>query len=416
MFMKKTILLLWLMVAFFSGVSAQEEQENLKWYGFRSNGFWSNWEVSVGVGPAWYTRYGDSENPSFSDLTKMSVSASAGKWFSPIVGARVQLDFARGAGILLDYPAGTNTMGLEAGDQISFNYMFLHYDQMISLTNWILGYKLDRLYNGVLALGFGWAHNFTYHNNNEFAFNFGLQNRFRLSDNLNINAELNCMLTKADFHFMADGPLFGEHRFATGFMLTVGATYKFPVSTWDPSPICPDLDPYNDRIASLESDLDNAMKSLDEANKQIAQNQEVQDKCAKELETALAKLKDCEARPVGPTQGVIENTDVAITIFFDKGDILTPDAQNTINQVANVIKKNDKNTTYMIVGYADKSTGSYQGNMNISKKRAERVRAALIKQGVRGAQLKVDWKGDTEQPYSEESGILNRVVIISLMK
>ncbi|MDR1846523.1 MAG: OmpA family protein [Bacteroidales bacterium] len=425
--MKKTLFLLSLIAIAFTATAQEEVQEkgqnDLKWRWFKTNGFWDNWEISVGIGPTWFVKYAEylnesgdySANPEFKNLTNLSLDVSVGKWVNPIVGARLVFQYARGTSYVGPYP--DPVVGITAGQKVSFNYTFLHYDQMWNLTNWICGYKFDRTYNAVFTTGFGWAHNLSYHNNNEFAFFLGLQNRFRMSDRWNFNAELNMMLTKADFDVISTfTPAFGSDRFSTAFSLSVGLTYKFPISTWEGSPICPDLDPYNDRIASLENDLDNAMKALDEANKQIAKDQDAKDKCAKDLEDALAKLKECESRPAQVISSAINNTDVSFTIFFDKGDILTTDAQNTIDQVANIIKNNNPNTSYLIVGYADKSTGTYQGNMNISKKRAERVQAALVKKGIKKTQLKIDWKGDTEQPYSTESGILNRVVVITMIK
>jgi outer membrane protein OmpA-like peptidoglycan-associated protein len=413
-FMKKTFILLCLAV-FSIAVQAQVQdapnnEENLKWRWFKTNGFWDNWEVSVAVGPTWFVKYGNHIDPSFGEQTELSFDVSVVKWVNPIIGARLRFQDARGTSI-------ANNYSQHDGELVNFHYTYLHYDQMWNLTNWFVGYRQDRVYNAVLTTGFGWVHNYTWNHNNEFAFNFGLQNRFRLSDRWNIFLGFDVMLTKSDFDVMSDSPRFLGDRYATAFNLTAGATYKFPISTWEGSPICPDLDPYNDRIASLESDLYNAMKALDEVNKVATQSQDAQEKCAKELEDALTKLKECESRPAAPaTAAEIQNTDISFTIFFDKGDVLTADAQSTINQIANIIKKNDKNTTYLIVGYADKSTGTYQGNMNISKKRAERVRNALIKQGIKGTQLRVDWRGDTEQPYSVESGILNRVVVISMIK
>ncbi|MDR1725840.1 MAG: OmpA family protein [Bacteroidales bacterium] len=422
--MKKILVLFCLIIFACIGLNAQEyqtqSQENLYWKNFKTNGFWDNWEISAGIGVDFFVRLGNREgmtNPKFGDIPTFSFDISVGKWFTPVVGARLQLQGPSGH----SYKKGTTEL-------MDWNYLFIHYDQMWNLTNWFVGYKPDRVYNGILTTGFGWAHRFAgtgdpnasidyKGNNNEYAIALGYLNRFRVTNSLSLNIDLKFMLTKLDFDSIVPDIRTGSERFSMGISAMAGFTYKFPVSTWEISPVCPDLDPYNDRIASLESDLDNAMKALDEANKQIAADQDAKDKCAKELEDALAKLKECQSRPAAPTTAAeIQNTDVSFTIFFEKADVLTADAQITIRQIANIIKKNDKNTSYMVVGYADKSTGTYQGNMNISKKRAEKVRAALIKEGVRNTQIKVDWRGDTEQPYSAESGILNRVVVVTMIK
>lgn len=98
-------------------------------------------------------------------------------------------------------------------------------------------------------------------------------------------------------------------------------------------------------------------------------------------------------------------------IFFGlrESGVETSNAQ--INAVAAFLKK-VKNAEITITSYADKGTGTPEKNMGYSKNRAEKTKAALIKAGVDPKIIKkVEWKGDTEQPYAENDK--NRLSVIT---
>lgn len=63
-----------------------------------------------------------------------------------------------------------------------------------------------------------------------------------------------------------------------------------------------------------------------------------------------------------------------------------------------------------VTGYADKKTGNAKINRDLSIKRANAVADALrLQHGIDAERIKVEAKGDTEQPYAEND--LNRVSI-----
>lgn len=64
----------------------------------------------------------------------------------------------------------------------------------------------------------------------------------------------------------------------------------------------------------------------------------------------------------------------------------------------------------MIVGYADKATGTPQYNKELSMKRAQAVKDALVELGLDEKNIELKAIGDTEQPFDEND--YNRVVII----
>ncbi len=66
----------------------------------------------------------------------------------------------------------------------------------------------------------------------------------------------------------------------------------------------------------------------------------------------------------------------------------------------------------VLVGHADKETGTARGNQKLSENRAKVVKERLVKLGVAEARIATDAKGDTAQPFEENAK--NRVVTCTL--
>jgi outer membrane protein OmpA-like peptidoglycan-associated protein len=64
----------------------------------------------------------------------------------------------------------------------------------------------------------------------------------------------------------------------------------------------------------------------------------------------------------------------------------------------------------LLVGYADKKTGTSTYNYELSRKRVEVVSEELIRRGIEPDRLILEWRGDKEQPYVPNDW--NRVVIM----
>ena len=69
----------------------------------------------------------------------------------------------------------------------------------------------------------------------------------------------------------------------------------------------------------------------------------------------------------------------------------------------------NKDYTVLVVGYADKQTGTSKYNMELSEKRATAVQKRLVANGVESERISVVAKGDTEQVSSTPEK--NRVVL-----
>ena len=119
---------------------------------------------------------------------------------------------------------------------------------------------------------------------------------------------------------------------------------------------------------------------------------------------------------VEPTRAVAEKKEVEDSKF--RRDIFYLKAGKTwidkseyhkVKEVADYMKEHP-NCTVEITGYADRGTGNPKINNNLSQRRAQAVANMLIRNyGIKKNRIKVDFKGDTIQPFAKE--IENRVAI-----
>ena len=102
-------------------------------------------------------------------------------------------------------------------------------------------------------------------------------------------------------------------------------------------------------------------------------------------------------------------------VVFDTGsDSINPAGQRAIEDVSNVVDGN-KTALVTIVGRSD-ATGGADYNMQLSKKRAEAVRDALIATGkIDPTHINTAWTGEERQDVGTYNGVSasgNRVVDI----
>jgi OOP family OmpA-OmpF porin len=115
---------------------------------------------------------------------------------------------------------------------------------------------------------------------------------------------------------------------------------------------------------------------------------------------------------VAEKKAVLMNDCYKKNVFFSLGkyQVVKEHAQ-TIDDIAETLKGTEKKATDItITGYADKGTGNARINQAISEKRAAAVKDALAKKGVDVSNVKVEGKGDTEQPFANNDD--NRVVVV----
>ncbi len=349
-----------------------------------TNPFWSNWFVSVGGGAQMY--FGDADaSAAFGKRITPAMDIAVGKWFSPVVGARLAFSGFNAKGATSAKGAfGTGDMIPGSSYQYAkFPVYQLHGDFMLNVNTLIAGYKEDRVWNFVPYLGVGWGF---HKGDNEPTIDAGILNAFSVCKALDINLDIRGMLVNDVF----DGQK-GGMNWEGLLTAAVGVTYKFGKNDWDRAKTV-----YRTNHAEANA----LLKKLDAANAENAN-----------LKKSLA---DAEAKAATPKE-VIKSVAADDIVLFPIGESkLTKAGQVALGGFAAMIKDLDPNAVYVITGYADKGTGSKARNEKLSKARAEAAYKCLVeKYGVNAEQLKVDYKGGVDNMFFDDPS-LSRAVVISM--
>lgn len=375
------------MVAISLGAIAQENSaEKLRWKGIMNNSFWSNWELSLGGGvnyTAWNGGGFDNQGD-FADNIGWQAELGVTKWFNPIVGTRLQV-------------VGGKLNTATDAETFSSKWMFPHVDGVLNLSNWIGGYREDRVYYAKLFSGFGvsivdmWDDAAT-----GFAWTGGLINTFRLCKALDLNLELKAILTPERDLPTAVPATKGEY--AQVYSATLGLTYRFNKRNWEKAYSQEEVDGYLAAIAALEAGLADAHRNNGKLAERLAAQKAATDKALKDLE-------ECNKRKVPG------NVNASTALFFNLNSARLLDrTKSSMQLLAESMKAAPKDQVFTLVGHADVKTGTAEYNQKLSEKRAKAVYDYLVEQGVNKDQL--TWKGVGSSQNIFPVNETNRVVIV----
>ena len=384
--MKKFLLSIALVAFSMSAAFAQENSaEKLRWKGIMNNGFWANWELSVAGGVNYTAGNGiGTDQKSTGDLG-WQVEGGLTKWFNPIVGARVQLIGGR----------------LNASDDFGLknNWILPHADAVINLSNWIGGYREDRVYYAKLFAGAGVNFvNVKDTHGSGFAATAGLINTFRVCKQLDINLELKGFLSAG--HDMPRGINAIACKYGQIYSATLGVAYRFNKRDWGKAYSQEEIDAYLASIAALESSLADAHRNEGKLAERLAAQKAATDQALKDNEALRAELAKRKNSVVSST-----------ALFFNLNSARLLDrAKSAMQILAETIAAAPKDQVFTLVGHADDETGSPEYNQKLSEKRAKAVYDYLVENGVNKDQL--TWKGVGSTQNIFPINDTNRVVIV----
>ena len=390
--MKKTLLLC-VLGLFAMTVNAQEVAQKPSFKGFVNNGFWDNWEVSLGGGVNFiaYEGYGFKQDVR-KDLVGWSAEATGTKWFNPVIGLRAQL-------VVGEFGKATNKA----------SYVLPHVDAIANLSNWIGGYRADRVYYAKVFAGLGG--NMVGVNgdniNGGIVGAFGLLNSFRVSPKFDINLELKKFVI-ATRDLPAPVNYLGEEA-SQILQATIGATYRFNEREWQrgvPGYTAEDIKAFQDAVAAGAA----ATAAAKAANAKLA-------KQLKDTEAVLADTKAAaaaaaaEAAAAKAAAEAAEANSVKSLVLYDYGmSNLTAREKTRLDLMADMIKNGPKDRVYHLEGHADYQTGTKAGNARVADNRAKKAYNYLVKQGVNPDQLTYKGYGDEANPFAVQKA--NRAVVI----
>lgn len=363
--------------------------------GYLFNKFNSNWFIQAEGGVAvGFTKHDAKRN--FGDRFAPAASLYVGKWFSPILGARIGADFLSLKGVTTEddvMHAGARPWehmvdGVYYKSKI--NYVGPAFDVMLNLTNWWCGYKPNRVYNAYVYAGGAlyWGltkqvdgNDYKWRSAHDRAISIrgGLVQNFNISKRFALGLDLRAVAL--DNHIDGDGStaIVGEA------LLT--ATVKLGKTDWNAPivPVCPPAENCDEYRARLQA-----------ADARIA-----------DLES---QLKACLSRPV--EKQVVTKAPLA-TLYYPCGVYrLTSVDRKVLESVANVMKADNKK--YTLTGWADNYTGTDAINKRLRENRVNTVKNQLVKYGVNAANLNATTNNGNRVDLGDKCLTLDRAVTIEV--
>lgn len=408
--MKKITTVAMLLALFFAPLSVgatTTEQKTVpdESQGLLLNGFWDNWYISIDGGAGFFFS-GDDENISFAKRIVPNGALNFGKWWTPVFGTRIGLDYMAGNGATYSQGALGFQNALVDGHsdlyQQKFHGLRPHIDGMVDLVNLFGGYSPTRVYSLVIYGGFGYGYNWSDGqpiNTGRWSTELraGLINSFHVSKVIDINLELK--LNKYDSGLTKEAPANLGCVKASNLNagVNVGIAFKFVESGWN-APVIPVIEPVVPKYSDAEGDA--LVARLQEANNRI-----------KVLEGELAAANEALARAEAELANRV--VEPAVTVYFNinESNVNACD-RRIVKAIAEAVKADPENK-YVVTGYADKETGTDEFNAKLREARAESVYKLLVKYGVNPDQLV---KSTSTDPLNKYNYVLDRAVTVAVAK
>ena len=324
-------------------------------------------------------------------------NVGVGHWFSPYMGLRLN---GLAGSLHWNNPDGDKRA---ASGRAGAKHVNLNLEFMWDMCNSLAGVNPDRVVSVIPFIGLGG--DYTWGLKDEVASNIvrgnsgkirntswtlpvtaGFQLRFRLCKYVDFFAEARASFYGDNWNGCSYGrPIEANVAAVGGFNFNIGGR------TWSS---------YNDCASMTQlADLNNQVNTLRAENLAAAQT----------ISALESQLPCPEAEVV---EQVIESAPLMTTVRFNiDSDKIMPTEEVNVYNMAQWLKANPDQKV-VIVGYADKDTGTSDYNMALSKKRADAVADQLIKKyGIAPSRLIVKYDGSNVQPYNTNDW--NRIVIFS---
>lgn len=330
-----------------------------------STQFNSNWYLQIQAGAS--HTLGEA---AFGKLISPAIGLFGGYNFTPLWGLRFGITGWESKG------AWVNPLKV-----YKYNYIQGNIDATLDLGNLFRGYNIDRIVNPYIFAGIGL--NGAFNNDDAIAIDnqgyklgylwkknkiniagrAGLGLNFKLNSKLLLNLEANANVLSDKYNSKKAGNADWQ------FNLLAGITFKFGKSGKKSEPIVYET-------TTKEADVQQEEKVIEQPTPVITET--------KESSTVTT---------------VTQRETITQNIFFKISSANIRDTEKSkIDSLINFLKANSS-AKVTICGYADKETGNARFNKELSKKRAEAVATQLKAQGISDERIKVDYKGDTVQPF-----------------
>lgn len=384
--MKKTILSFIAVALMATPAFAQEKA-------FYPTKITDNWFLQLQGGMS-YTFSENHKDASFGDLVSPHVALSVGKYFSPVVGGRLQVGGWESKNYFQDYDQFTAKSGT-----FKVKYIQTNVDGLFNLTNFFLPYQPERVFNLTGIVGLGYLHGYKDTKNGLTTTNMivprvGLQADFKVSERASLNLEVAGNLLRDDFNGRREGTNYDGTLNAL-----LGVTFQLSKGGFKTANIIDqsEVDALNAQINDIKSTVSQKDSEINRLKQELAVKPEPE---------IIVKETTVEQEA--------EELMNAVVVFRIGSAKLEQNQDINIYNAARYLIDNP-NVNVIVTGYADNSTGTATVNQRISEQRAEAVAKVLIdKYNISPNRITTKAAGDTVQLFPTAQW--NRVVVFTVVK
>lgn len=364
------------------------------------------------------------------DRVKPALQVGLGKWFTPAIGGRI----------------GFQGLSFKNAEFKSMKYQFVHADFMYNLTS---GIRCNEngvpLWDVIPFLGVGMIRNSDWlgactcsggsSGSHPFAFSYGIEARYRLSDRLHLVAEISGMTTAKNFDDIGTSTKFGDH------MLSVSAGLSFTIGKTGWKRVI-DAAPYIEENVYLRDYIDQMKAENARLQKRLAGEENVKTiypknsysglnslrsrlsmSCSSNMQNGNMDSEELETDGDGKNGGLTDGTantnqmriglGIPVYFFFQiNSDKLVDDSQMVnLDDIAHIAKK--ENLKVLISGAADSATGTQSVNQELGQRRANYIARSLVERGINESQIQIKNFGGIDKYEANEA---NRFTIVVLSK
>ena len=322
-----------------------------------------------------------------------------GKWFTPAIGGRI----------------GFQGLSFKNAEFHTMKYQFVHADFLYNITSGIRQNESGiPLWDVIPFVGVGMIHNSDWINNctcqggssgsHPFAFTYGVEARYRISDRVHLVGEVSGMLTARNFDGIGTSTKFGDNMISVsaGLSFTIGKTgWKRVV----------DATPYIEQNLALQDYIAYMRDKNAHLEKRLAGNDDGKTVYPKNSYSGLNSLR-ARLSMNGNGNHLKVSIGVPIYFFFKLNTDKLVDKSQLVNldDIAKMAKQ--ENLKIKISGAADSATGTQSGNQDLGKRRAKFIAKALIKRGVDKSQIKAYNLGGIDKYAANEANRFTTVVLL----
>ena len=326
-----------------------------------------------------------------------------GKWFTPAIGGRI----------------GFQGLSFKNAEFHTMKYQFVHADFLYNITSGIRQNESGiPLWDVIPFVGVGMIHNSDWINNcicqggssgsHPFAFTYGVEARYRISDRVHLVGEVSGMLTARNFDGIGTSTKFGDNMISVsaGLSFTIGKTgWKRVV----------DATPYIEQNLALQDYIAYMRDRNAHLEKRLAGNDDGKTVYPKNSYSGLNSLRarlSMNGDSLSSSDHLKVSIGVPVYFFFKLNTDKLVDKSQLVNldDIAKMAKQ--ENLKIKISGAADSATGTQSGNQDLGKRRAKFIAKALIKRGVDKSQIKAYNLGGIDKYAANEANRFTTVVLL----